>query len=227
MPTLTDPLALRRVKRWRKAITTSWQRQVGAVIATGHLLIRAHDDLISIHGAWASMVRNDLPFGHATAQKLMAIARHPVLADYSHGNRLPASWTTLYQLALIDPSILNQLITSRQVNARTEREDVERMRRIPLPGADPTPGTDLTVVVVDSRQVVTAIAAYRLATTRFFDRIYERIAAGLMSEEELQMVLTALDELSDMMREFGRDVERRLHIEPMRTVNPPMWENDE
>jgi hypothetical protein len=221
-PVLTDREALRKVARWRKAIITSWQRQVREVITTGLLLIRAHDDLIAIHGAWATMVRNDLPFSHATAQKLMAIARHPVLADYSHGNRLPASWTTLYQLALIDPPTLNQLITSGQVNACMEREDVERMRRIHL-----TPGTDLTVVVVDSRQVVTAIAAYRLATTRFFDRIYERIAAGLMSEEELQMVLTALDEFGDMISEFGLDVERRVHIEPMRTVNPPMWGDDE
>jgi hypothetical protein len=219
-PALTDRLTLRRVERWRKAIITSWQRQVGAVVATGRLLIRAHDDLINVYGAWSSMVRNDLPFSHATAQKLMAIARHPILAGYSHGNRLPASWTTLYQLSRFDSPTLEQLITSGEVNARTERSDVERMRRI-VP-----PGTDLAIVV-DSRQIVAALAAHRVAITKLFDRIYERIAAGIMTDGELQLVLTALDAFVEQMREFGLDVERRMRVEPMRTVNPPMWEDDE
>ena len=219
-PALTDRLALQKIARCRKAITTSWQRQVRDVIATGHLLIRAHDDLINVHGAWSSMVRNDLPFNIKTAIKLMAIARHPVLSKGSHGNRLPASWTTLYQLSLIDPPTLKRLITSGAVNSRTERSDIERMRRIA------PPDTDLTIIV-DSRQIATAIAALRAAFTKFFDRTYEQIAAGMMMEDELQLVLAALAELTERMREFSVDVKRRMHIEPMRTVNPPMWEDNE
>jgi hypothetical protein len=117
-PTLTDQPTLRRVRRWRKLILKSWERQVGAVVATGRYLIRAHDDLIDVHGAWASMVRNDLPFSRSTATKLMAIARHPVLSSGSHVNRLPAYYGHLYELSLFDSATLKQLISTGAVNAR-------------------------------------------------------------------------------------------------------------
>jgi hypothetical protein len=219
MPILTDRLSLLRVARWRRLISKTWQHQVHDVIATGHLLIRAHDDLINIHGAWAAMVANDLPFSHATAQKLMRIARHPVLRDYSHGNRLPMAWTTLYQLSLIDAPTLEQLLTSGEVNPRTERHDIERMRRIAPPGSD-------LAIVIDSRQIAAAIGILRAAVSKFIDRIYERIAAEMMTEEELNTVLTELDAVIEQMRQFGLDVERRVRVEPMRTVNPPMWEDE-
>jgi hypothetical protein len=176
--------------------------------------------LISIHGAWAAMVANDLPFSHATAQKLMRIARHPVLRDYSHGNRLPTAWTTLYQLSLIDALTLEQLMTSGEVNPRTERHDIERMRRIALPS------TELTVIV-DPRQIALAITALRVAVSKFIDRIYERIAAEMMTEDELNTVITELDAVIEQLRQFGLDVERRMRVGPMRTVNPPMWEENE
>ena len=217
-PALTNRLALRKVARWRKAIITSWQRQVGAIIETGRLLIRAHDDLIDVHGAWATMVANDLPFGQVTAFRLMAIARHPVLSSVTHVYHLPSSWGTLYELSKVDATTLKHLIASGTVNPSTERSDVERMRRIT------PPGTDLAIVI-DSRQIATALATHRVAITRLFDRIYERIAAGLMTSDELQLVLVTLDTFIDQMREFGLDVERRMRVEPMRTVNPPMWED--
>jgi hypothetical protein len=116
MPHLDDPLVQRRIARWRKVIIKSWQRQVGAIVATGRLLLRAHHDLIETHGAWRALVVNELPFTEATAQKLMAIARHPTLSRYSTWNTLPASWTTLYQLSLIPAPQLEQLRTDGTVN---------------------------------------------------------------------------------------------------------------
>lgn len=46
---------------------------------------------------WQAMVDDDLPFNGATARKLMLIAGNCQLR--SHGNILPPSWTTLYELA--------------------------------------------------------------------------------------------------------------------------------
>ena len=126
----------------------------------------------------------------------------------------------LYQLSLFDPPTLKQLITMGAVNSRTERSDIERMRRIA------PPGTDLTIIL-NSRRSDSAIAALRAAVTKFFDRTYEQIETGMMMEDELQLVLATLAELTERMREFSLDVERRMNIELMRTVNPPMWEDDE
>ena len=45
------------------------------------------------------MVRDRLPFSLRTAQMILSIAANPRLCDSSQGSRLPASWTTLYQLS--------------------------------------------------------------------------------------------------------------------------------
>ena len=130
MPFLDDPLVQRRIARWRKVIVKSWQRQVGAIVATGRLLIRAHRDLIETHGAWAALVVNELPFSQATAQKLMAIARHETLSTYSTWNRLPASWTALYQLSLIEAPTVRSLITSGEVHRGLTVRDAVLLREI-------------------------------------------------------------------------------------------------
>lgn len=197
-PAPTNPLDLRRVGRWQKAITTSWQRQVSAVLATGRLLIRSHDDLINVHGAWSEMVANDLPFSRSTATKLMAIARNPVLSRGAYVDRLPASWGTLYELSQIENARLEQLITSGEVNSRTEREDVARLMQTgQLPEWD------------YSRELETAINSVRNAITRLFRLIDELRASEVLTEDQTAMVRTALDEFIATMEEFSRDVERR------------------
>ena len=39
-----------------------------------------------------------LPFGGSTAQMLLNVAKTPVFADPDHGQDLPPSWRTLYEL---------------------------------------------------------------------------------------------------------------------------------
>ena len=61
------------------AITCRWQETVRGCTDVGGLLLKAKDSLP--HGEFVQMVRDQLPFGWRTANMLMAIARHPVLAD--------------------------------------------------------------------------------------------------------------------------------------------------
>jgi hypothetical protein len=222
-PFLDDPQVLRKLRRWRKAIVTSWQRHVPASTVTGRLLIRSHDDLISHHGAWLSMVRNDLPFDYSTAKKLISIAENPVLSDDSYRNRLPVAWTTLYQLSLIDPPTLKRLIEQGEVNASTEREDVERLRRTILAGTQ-------LATIVEPPVVARSLATLQAAITKFIERMYARIEASAMTDYELRLILTKLAAMMDQMKEFGVAIERRT-IEPMRTINEPinepMWNDDE
>ena len=44
------------------------------------------------------MVKAQLPFGARTAQKLMAIAKHPLISNTTRGSYFPVSYTTLYEL---------------------------------------------------------------------------------------------------------------------------------
>lgn len=50
------------------------------------------------HGDFGAMIESDLPFGEATARKLMAIADDRRLSNRSQWNVLPPTWTTLYEL---------------------------------------------------------------------------------------------------------------------------------
>jgi hypothetical protein len=111
---------------WADKITASWQKSLASILETGHNLIEAKDELE--HGEWLQMVKNELPFGEDTAERLMKIARSPVLSNSAHGRSLPASWRTLYELARLPEDLLEQKIEAGEVTPRTERKDVTVMR---------------------------------------------------------------------------------------------------
>jgi hypothetical protein len=173
---------------------------------SGRSLIDAHDDLIAIHGAWSSMVENDLPFGRATAQKLMEIARHPTLSNVSNWKRLPAQWTTLYQLSQFEPTALTTLIESGEVTARTTGEDVKRLRR--PPGGDP---------VGSRRRVDQALSTMNAGVSKAMNVIYNEISSGEMSSERIELALTAFHDLVSTINEFI-DIVQGKEIRPMETV---------
>ena len=54
------------------------------------------------HGSFTSMVEAELPFGEATARRLMIIADDKRLSNRAQGHALPPSWRTLYELTKLD-----------------------------------------------------------------------------------------------------------------------------
>jgi hypothetical protein len=64
---------------WAAEICAAWQKTLDSILETGRLLIRAKDEMP--YGAWQAMVASKLPFGPDTADRLIAIAKHPVLSD--------------------------------------------------------------------------------------------------------------------------------------------------
>ena len=70
------------------------------MIDAGALLIEAK--AVLPHGDSRAMVDAELPFSARTAQRLMAIAGGPRIADRSRGSNLPPSWRTLYELTRLD-----------------------------------------------------------------------------------------------------------------------------
>jgi hypothetical protein len=116
---------------WQDRIRGAWQKCAESIIETGRLLNAAKDELE--HGSFLEMVRSKLPFGPDTAERLMAIARHPVLSDSAHAPILPPSWMTLYELTKLDAKLgkgtLRRKIKGGQVFPQMERKDVIEMMR--------------------------------------------------------------------------------------------------
>jgi Protein of unknown function (DUF3102) len=129
--------------KWSRLICAAWQKSTTAIIETGRLLIQAKDSLE--HGQWLEMVGAELPFAERTAQRLMAIASNPVMANAAHASLLPPSWMTLYELTKVPHSQLEAKLSDGSINPRMERRDVAALlpnaRQI-KPGAAPSPPLD-------------------------------------------------------------------------------------
>jgi hypothetical protein len=113
-------------KDWSSAITTAWQRSVVSIIEAGRLLIAAKAALP--HGDWGDMIKSKLPFKQSTVNKLMAIARHPLLTKSELIPKLPASWGVLHELSLLPASNLKAALKQGIINPRVERREVRALR---------------------------------------------------------------------------------------------------
>jgi hypothetical protein len=132
------------VSKWSRLICAAWQKSTTAIIETGRLLIQAKDSLE--HGQWLEMVRAELPFTGRTAQRLMAIASNPVIANAAHASLLPPSWGTLYELTKLPSVELEAKLSDGSINPRLERRDVaallpnaRKSNTGPLPSSMPYP----------------------------------------------------------------------------------------
>lgn len=104
-------------------VSEAWQNAVGSIVETGRRLIEAKRRVG--HGRWLDTVAL-LPFSDATSRKLTAIAQHPDLADRSHGNDLPASWTTLYVLAQLPPGEIPKRIEAGEITPELDRATAQQ-----------------------------------------------------------------------------------------------------
>ena len=118
---------LRRAEHWAEAIASELCKSVAAIVETGRLLQEAKADLS--HGEWGRLFDERLvPFEIRTAQRLMAVAKHPVLSNATHVSYLPASWGTLYELSRRDPKVLTGAIHDGVITPEMQREDVKQLR---------------------------------------------------------------------------------------------------
>jgi hypothetical protein len=114
---------LDRHQEYRSATTTlaTWAARIrpyleGAVeqiVAAGRELLAAKDGLP--HGQFGDLLEQ-VGLNRRTAQRFMAIARHPLLSDATHGSHLPAAWTTLFELSRVEPEELEEAIEAGSVH---------------------------------------------------------------------------------------------------------------
>ncbi|MGI9382641.1 MAG: hypothetical protein ACR2PO_05765 [Methyloligellaceae bacterium] len=111
---------------WAREIAALWEKSKGAVIETGHALIRAKAALKP--GIFLEMIEQDLPFSTRSAQRFMKIASDPRLSDPAHAQFLPPAWTALYELIKLSDEEFAQALNSGHINPNMTRNDVVKLR---------------------------------------------------------------------------------------------------
>lgn len=111
--------------RHARAICKAWAAARQSVLDVGRALIAAKGELP--HGDYEAMIRDDLPFSTATARKLVAIAEDARLANRSHANVLPPTWTVLYELSQLDDPHFEAAIAENKVSADMTRAAARRL----------------------------------------------------------------------------------------------------
>lgn len=107
--------------QWADRIRASLATSVESIVAVGVDLVAAKSQLG--HGRFTRMVEVDLGMNIRSAQRFMAIADHPVLANTTHGSHLPASYRTLYELSRVEEDLLEKAIADGLVTPEMERKD--------------------------------------------------------------------------------------------------------
>jgi len=115
-------------KRWAALIQKDLAEAAKAIVKTGIHLIKAKEVLP--HGEWEPFLRNDLRIQPRTAERFMAIARHPVLASQERSRQLPAAWGTLYELSRMEAPALINAIEAGEVHPDMERKDAANILRL-------------------------------------------------------------------------------------------------
>lgn len=87
---------VRSRREWAEIISTDWRRSIDSIIQTGRDLLEAKAELS--RDEFSQMINEDLYFSPDTAQSLMRIVRHPMVAKAASSRLLPPSWTVLKEL---------------------------------------------------------------------------------------------------------------------------------
>jgi hypothetical protein len=173
-------------QKWTKRIAAVWQKGVEAILETGRLLIEAKAALD--HGQFKAMVQLKLPFTPRTAQRLMEIARNPVISNATHASLLPPSWMTLHELTKVPDEILVAKIKDGVITPKLERKDVALLlgrgtTKRPTCGAQATKAKAAVPPAMSAETVREVIAPdEELALLREFARFVINVAKSVSTD---------------------------------------------
>ena len=126
---MSNVVTLPNKRDWKyhaEKIAVAWNKQIPSIIETGQALIDAKEELE--HGSFEAMVQSKLPFSKTAAKMLRAVAAHKIISNSHHGDYLPASWRTLYELTKLPEDILLHALKDGRVHPKMERKDVKALR---------------------------------------------------------------------------------------------------
>jgi hypothetical protein len=115
------------VEEWAEIIGSDFRRSVEATIAAGRHLREAKDQLDDERGEFLQLL-DRIGIHETTACKLMRIAAHPIISNFSHVKKLPLAWGTLYELTTLPTDVLEAKLADGTVTPEMEREDVVALK---------------------------------------------------------------------------------------------------
>lgn len=128
------------VEEWAARIRPHLGQAVESIVAAGEELIAAREAIP--HGGWGRLCA-EVGLHPRTAHRFMSIARNPVLANRTHASELPPAWTTLYELARLEPEQLEHAIEDGRVTPELGRGQAKNLAdrgyRRQLQPAEPAP----------------------------------------------------------------------------------------
>ena len=170
-----------------QGIVGAYQKGLESILETGQLLIAAKKELQ--FGTWEKMATSMLPFDKRTAERLMALAHHPVISNPAHAPLLPPSWMTLYELTKLDDKLGDGTLVAKlgdgTITAATLRKDVAAMLRTTQPTAARATPRQNAQRTIEARQA----HIEELEAAREIDDV------GRTCKAEISRKLARLDEL--------------------------------
>ena len=169
---------------WAPRINAQWQKSVEGIIGVGRQLIAAkeaceHGEFMRLFKGSDNAVPSPVPFTLNTAERLMRVARHPVLSNSAHVQTLPQSWGTVYELSQLDDDTLTAGIKAGEITPEMTRSQAAKLH------ADPIERLDREVCVL-------AWEAMSSAYARFAQRMSESDKAFL--SERLACLLRLIEQ---------------------------------
>lgn len=122
---------------WSPRINAEWRKSVQGILNVGRQLIAAkeaceHGEFIRLFKGSDNAVPDPVPFGIHTADRLMAIAAKPAIADCAHAHTLPQSWATLYELTKLDDAEITARIEAGEITPEMTRSQAAALRADPV-----------------------------------------------------------------------------------------------
>jgi hypothetical protein len=116
-------------------VNDEWNKSRDAILKTSKYLFEAKLGVKKIHGAsWSYLCKEKLPFGVKTADRLVEIGGCEFI--HTHYADLPASYTTLYEIAKLDPEVRQQAFDDNKISPDSWRKDITALTETKL---SPTP----------------------------------------------------------------------------------------
>jgi hypothetical protein len=120
-------------KYFAEQINAAWRKGPEAIIEAARYICEAGEELD--RDQFEALLKLRLAFDASVGRKLKRIGENKVLC--AHGHKLPACWTTIYELSKVPDDTLKAAIADGRVHSGMQRKDAVALRK---PPRDESPG---------------------------------------------------------------------------------------
>ena len=126
----TKKLPTKTVASWAEAINAEWRKTAAGFIRTGQLLLEAKRSLRA--GDWKKLLE-ELDVDERKVQKLVRVAKNPIISKASNLTLLPPSLSTLDTLGQLDQTHLTKFIKKGDIHANMDNDDAKELVEMTKP----------------------------------------------------------------------------------------------